>query len=79
MIYIILYNWVNSGPIKYAGISTIIKFSFSTFSLPFQLSRSRRGLNDLVGGKKPYDEKQAEAQLQKTLDKLTEGEGPHYK
>lgn len=55
-------------------------FSFPPFLWPFQLSRSRRGLNTpMPGGKKPYDEKQAEAQLQRTLDKLTEGEGPHYK
>ncbi|XP_023178971.1 putative cysteine proteinase CG12163 isoform X1 [Drosophila hydei] len=44
------------------------------------LSRDRRGLNDVpLGGSKPFDEKQAEEQLQQTLDKLTAGEGPHYK
>ncbi|XP_030562179.1 putative cysteine proteinase CG12163 isoform X1 [Drosophila novamexicana] len=44
------------------------------------LSRNRRSLNDVpVGGRKPYDEKQAEEQLQRTLDKLTAGEGPHYR
>ncbi|XP_064552337.1 putative cysteine proteinase CG12163 isoform X2 [Drosophila montana] len=45
-----------------------------------ELSRNRRSLNDVpVGGRKPYDEKQAEEQLQRTLDKLTAGEGPHYR
>ncbi|KAL7727203.1 hypothetical protein ACLKA6_004467 [Drosophila palustris] len=44
------------------------------------LSRSRRGANDVpLGGTKPFDEKQAEEQLQTTLDKLTAGEGPHYR
>ncbi|BFF90061.1 putative cysteine proteinase3 [Drosophila madeirensis] len=45
-----------------------------------QFVRSKRGLNDVpLGGSKPFDAKQAEAQLQRTLDKLTAGEGPHYK
>ncbi|EDV44341.1 uncharacterized protein Dana_GF16067, isoform A [Drosophila ananassae] len=44
------------------------------------VSRSRRSINDvLVGDHKPYDEKQAREQLQRSLNKLTEGEGPHYK
>ncbi|XP_032595615.1 putative cysteine proteinase CG12163 isoform X2 [Drosophila grimshawi] len=43
-------------------------------------SRIKRSLNDVVpGGRKPFDEKEAEEQLQRTLDKLTAGEGPHYK
>ncbi|EDV47855.1 putative cysteine proteinase CG12163 isoform X1 [Drosophila erecta] len=41
--------------------------------------RSRRSANDILGGHKPYDEEAAKAQLQKSLDKLTAGEGPHYK
>ncbi|XP_017141440.1 putative cysteine proteinase CG12163 isoform X1 [Drosophila miranda] len=42
--------------------------------------RSKRGLNDVpLGGSKPFDAQQAEEQLQRTLDKLTAGEGPHYK
>ncbi|SPP84618.1 blast:Putative cysteine proteinase CG12163 [Drosophila guanche] len=46
----------------------------------FQFVRSKRGLNDVpLGHSKPFDAKQAEAQLQRTLDKLTAGEGPHYK
>ncbi|KAH8291982.1 hypothetical protein KR054_002860, partial [Drosophila jambulina] len=41
--------------------------------------RSRRSLNDIpLGGAKPYDEEAAKAQLQGSLNKLTEGEGPHY-
>ncbi|XP_022213321.1 putative cysteine proteinase CG12163 isoform X2 [Drosophila obscura] len=45
-----------------------------------ELVRSKRGQNDVpLGGSKPFDAKQAEAQLQRTLDKLTAGEGPHYK
>ncbi|KAH8374997.1 hypothetical protein KR200_010717 [Drosophila serrata] len=41
--------------------------------------RSRRSLNDIpLGGPKPYDEEAAKAQLQGSLNKLTEGEGPHY-
>ncbi|XP_062122333.1 LOW QUALITY PROTEIN: putative cysteine proteinase CG12163 [Drosophila sulfurigaster albostrigata] len=47
------------------------------------LSRSERSIDNdipiLPGGKKPFDEKQAEKQLQNTLDKLTAGEGPHYR
>ncbi|XP_030373502.1 putative cysteine proteinase CG12163 isoform X1 [Scaptodrosophila lebanonensis] len=44
------------------------------------LARSRRSLNDVpLGGIKPFSEKQAEEQLQRTLDKLTAGEGPHYR
>ncbi|XP_068156973.1 cathepsin F isoform X1 [Drosophila tropicalis] len=43
-------------------------------------SRNKRQHNEIpVGDRKPYSEKQAEAQLQHTLDKLTAGEGPHYK
>ncbi|XP_017044230.1 putative cysteine proteinase CG12163 isoform X2 [Drosophila ficusphila] len=42
--------------------------------------RRRRSVNDIfVGEHKPYDEEAAKAQLQRSLDKLTEGEGPHYK
>ncbi|XP_052849393.1 putative cysteine proteinase CG12163 isoform X1 [Drosophila gunungcola] len=42
--------------------------------------RSRRSLNDIpLGEHKPYDEEAAKAQLQESLDKLTAGEGPHYK
>lgn len=44
------------------------------------ISRSKRSLNDVpLGGSKPYSEEEAEVQLQLTLDKLTAGEGPHYK
>ncbi|KAM8701464.1 hypothetical protein ACLKA7_000088, partial [Drosophila subpalustris] len=36
--------------------------------------------NDVpLGGTKPFDEKQAEEQLQTTLDKLTAGEGPSHR
>ncbi|KAH8344312.1 hypothetical protein KR084_009521 [Drosophila pseudotakahashii] len=41
--------------------------------------RSRRSLNEIVGDHKPYDEEAAKAQLQESLNKLTAGEGPHYK
>jgi len=44
-----------------------------------QVHRSRRSANDILGRHKPYDEEAAKAQLQKSLDKLTAGEGPHYK
>ncbi|XP_017848243.1 putative cysteine proteinase CG12163 isoform X1 [Drosophila busckii] len=45
------------------------------------LSRSRRSSNAVpVGGAKRFDAQQAKIQLQRTLDKLTEGEvGPHYR
>ncbi|XP_017848244.1 putative cysteine proteinase CG12163 isoform X2 [Drosophila busckii] len=46
-----------------------------------ELSRSRRSSNAVpVGGAKRFDAQQAKIQLQRTLDKLTEGEvGPHYR
>ncbi|XP_017119747.1 putative cysteine proteinase CG12163 isoform X2 [Drosophila elegans] len=45
-----------------------------------EVLRSRRSLNDIpLGEHKPYDEEAAKAQLQQSLDKLTAGEGPHYK
>ncbi|KAH8294747.1 hypothetical protein KR018_002484 [Drosophila ironensis] len=43
-------------------------------------SRSRRSLNDIpLGRHVPYDENQAKEQLRHSLNKLTAGEGPHYK
>ncbi|KAH8418532.1 hypothetical protein KR009_011733 [Drosophila setifemur] len=45
-----------------------------------EILRSKRSINDIpYGGHRPYDENQAKEQLQRSLDKLTAGDGPHYK